>query len=142
MRYCIGDKIICRISENGIFELDSNFDDARFRDYDQATLEVIGISDDVYIVEAPLRCETYFLMREDYVESYGASSHYIGKNITFVKERAVGGIETFDPYLNPLRCCVCREYFPWAIPNQNDGRFPCFVCRDDSRNHIVYKIRK
>ena len=57
-------------------------------------------------------------------------NQFIGQYVYLVKDTSVAGRIPIDPYLAAMPCKICLEYIPWAEPNQKDGSFLCWVCRN------------
>lgn len=142
MKYHIGDKLICRVNEDETIIFDMDWDDERYNKFKTKLFEVIGIFRDHYILLVPTTITSSSLLDKDTASSLEEMSEdessnklvfdpkHFGKHILLLREKSVGGREVYDPYDHPLQCLMCEEYFPWALPNQEDDSFICWVCRN------------
>lgn len=129
MLYHVGDFILCRISNDGKIVFDVDFDDNRYQQFLVQPLEVVGLFKNYYIVAAPGCTHAAHIIDEEFLQEHNIEAKFLHETVTFVREIAVGGRRYFDPYLNPLSCKICKEYFPYAQANQTDGSLICWVCR-------------
>lgn len=130
MLYHVGDFIFCRVSSDGKIVFDIDFDDTRYKQFSVKSLEVVGIFNQYYIIVAPNCIHAAHIVDEEFLQEHNIDVKFLYETVTFVREIAVGGRQHFDPYLSPLSCKICKEYFPYALSNQTDGTLICWVCRN------------
>lgn len=139
MQYNIGDRLICRVNDDESIVFDVDWSDSKYDKFRTKLFEVIGIFRDYYIIIVSSNMNNSYLLDNDIVTNLSNISKnsdkinfgpkHFGKRVCFVQEKSVGGRASYNPYDDPLKCFICEEYVPWALPNQEDDSFICWVCR-------------
>lgn len=121
MRLKAGDVISCRVKSALIV--------SPYRSYDEIKSFVIVATDDRgYYLFVP----HYFSLKGTFVlDNYkravlGIDPKYVGEEIIHIQENMIASVER---KLDGMACRVCREFFPYAEANQDDGTLICFSCR-------------
>jgi len=135
MLYHIGDRVYCRINSDSSVIFDYDFYDSRYLQFKIRTFEVIGIHDIFYVILCWPGVDDAVLLNKDRIDKWNINPKHLGRYGIFVREFSIGGRETIDYYKNALACKVCKEYYPYAEPNQPDGSLVCWVCRT---TRIIY----
>lgn len=142
MEYHVGDKVWCRTSSDGAVIFDVDFNDKRYRQFRIRTYEVIGFHDKrYYILLVPSMVDASFELTDDILLLHGLPAKYLSRYGFLLREEAVGGRQKVDFYRDACMCCACKQYVPYAEPNQADGRFACYSCKTDERYKVIYKIK-
>jgi len=136
MEYHIGDNILCRVNQDESIIFDIDWNDNRYQQYEAKLFEVISIYIKHYVILVYNSITNGITLDLDVFNDWIAidsqfkiDKKYFGSKIFLVRDIAVGGRKIFDPYKDPINCEICLEQIPWAVPNQQDGSFICFVCR-------------
>lgn len=56
-------------------------------------------------------------------------SAVIGKVNLVRVEKSKFGLHTWDEPSKGQTCCKCKEFYPYAEINKDDGTFKCYACR-------------
>ena len=141
--YSIGDYLICRVNTSKtdtiptvIFDID--FNDPKYQQFSTRNYLVIGYWGNYYILNVPNEITNAELLTQSRIDRWkkddptikNIDPKFIGESYFLIKDNSVGGRVKFDPYSKPLKCKICFEYVSWAVPNQDDGGFICWVCRN------------
>lgn len=136
MRYRIGDKVICHVSIDRSVIFDTDFNDPRYQKFNTQEFEIIGTCGSSYVILVPKSTDSSFKIKEKFLETYNVLPKFLDSNILFIKEESIGGVVGSDSAV----CCCCKQSIVWAQPNQEDGRFACYVCRTDPRYVLIYNL--
>lgn len=130
MKYQIGDKIYCKIRGNTIISSSDN-------NYDiQLAFDIIGIDNknSKYIVLVPkhFNIKNCWRVTEEHVENFGVDPNYLDKKAIFIYEDKIDkpNIKATSK-VDGMACSRCKDFLFMAGPNQEDGSFKCFSCREN-----------
>lgn len=136
MTYYVGDTVICRVSFDDDIIFDVDFWDPRYRGTATATFEIIGQYQKCFILLAYPGVEDSFEIHDETCRQNEIDQKHIGRWGFLITEKAFGGKHNNDGCF----CCCCKQYFMYAAPNQEDGRFACWSCKTDERYKLIHKI--
>lgn len=119
----VGDTISCRVKSCLIV--------SPYRSYDEIKSFVIVAKDEHgYYLFVP----HYFLLKNSFVldkyklKTLGIEKKYLDEEIVYIQENMIASIESTR---NGMTCRICKEHFPYAVANQEDGTLICFSCRQN-----------
>jgi hypothetical protein len=118
-----GDRVNCRIKENQITVV--------YRDYDEVrTLEVIASGDYGYYLYVPCYVTLKETIEIDHrvLKKYGIDPRFLGEEMVHAHESMISDVVQ---KLDGMACSICKEFFPMAAANQEDGTLICWSCRDN-----------
>jgi len=119
-----GDRVSCRLKEGMIVNpYRSDFDDIK-------TFDIIASDSAGYYLFVPPY--TYIKGSEE-VDSFllkkvKFDKKYLGDEVVYISESLVYKIVS---QMDGCQCSRCKEFSYKAAPNQKDGTFLCWRCRDD-----------
>lgn len=131
MLYFVGDWVKVRSNYDTSLVFDTDFYDKHYLHFPQLEVEILALHEELwYVVEVPNSVtEDVLILDEKKLEKWSLPPSRLHKPVAVLTEKAVGGRRPFNPYLNPLSCKCCQEFFPYAQPNQSDGGLVCWSCR-------------
>ena len=142
MEYHVGDKLICRVSSDELVIFDVDFNDRRYLHFKTKSFEVIGLHNKrFYILLVSAATDSAFELTDDTFNLYKIDRSHKGRYAYIIRENAVGVRQKIDFYRDARMCCVCKQYIPYAEPNQADGRFACWSCKTDERYKLIHNIK-
>ena len=118
----VGDKVVCLISKRTIVSAYSEFEM-------KVILEVIALYADGLLLYIPkhIRLDDCIDITKTNIEKFGIAKKFIGSRCFYITEHKVAKIYA---KLDGMCCQRCKEFFPMAVPNQEDGKtMLCFLCR-------------
>lgn len=131
MNYLIGDRLICRVSDDHKIIFD--FSDFRYSHLGSSAFEVIGFYEGQYLILVDWFVEDNYLITSAFIKKHKLSLALKDCHCFLIKESFIGGRQVIDPYEEALSCKWCKERLPYASSNQKDGSFVCYRCRTDPR---------
>ena len=118
-----GDSITCRVSSAEIV--------GPYKSYDEiCSFVIIATDDHGYFLFVP---NYMFIKNTSIVDKYrcknlGIENRFLGEEMIYISESLVAAVDRQEG----LRCRICNEMYPWAQPNQPDGKtLICFGCRQN-----------
>ena len=118
-----GDTISCRVKSALIV--------SPYRSYDEIkTFTIIASDDHGYYLYVPhYYCLKGCVVADQYrCKKLGIDKKYIGEDIIHIQENMIASV---DRKQDGIVCKICREFFPYAAANQEDGTLICFSCRQN-----------
>lgn len=138
MSYYVGDRVIIRLSEDETIISDMDFDDQTSSSFIYTkSFEIIGLHQTYYILLVPSNIEGAIELTDNQIDLFKLPSKYEYLFAYMIKGYAIGGREKFED----IKCCCCKQWFTYAQPNQEDGRFACWSCKTDERYKLIYNIK-
>lgn len=117
----VGDTISCRVKSALIV--------SPYKAYDEIKSFVIVATDDHgYYLFVPY----YFILKDSFIidrykiKNLGIDQKYLDENAVYIQSNMVASVEARN---EGVTCKVCKEFFPYAVANQDDGSMMCFSCR-------------
>lgn len=141
MIYNIGDLVICRVSDDGKTIFDVDYENISYRNRKTENFLVIGKKSDYYVILVDEFVQTSFEITQSSIEFNNINPKYLGKRAYLVKFTSVLGRITPDYAKMALTCLVCKNAFPYALPNQDDDKFACWSCRNTPTTRIIYNLK-
>ena len=118
-----GDRIDCKIEYGRIVSSYSSYDEIR-------TFEIVAVDDSGLYLFVPC----YVFLKET-VNAHEHRCSKLGINKKFLNEEIVhiceGQISNIKYILDGKSCCMCDEFFEYAIGNQEDGTLVCYACKQN-----------
>lgn len=119
----VGDTISCRVKFALIV--------SPYKAYDEIKSFVIVATDDHgYYLFVP----HYFTLKDSFIidrykiKNLGIDHKYLDENAVYIQANLVASVESRN---EGVTCKVCKEVFPYAVANQDDGSMMCFSCRQN-----------
>jgi hypothetical protein len=118
-----GDRVNCRVREGAIVSPVADYDEIR-------TFEVVAIDADgcFLFVPAYYSIKLTSLISERQIKKHCIDSRFLNEEMTYVVEDLI--CQVIDR-LDGISCSICKEFFPMATGNQDDGTLICFTCRQN-----------
>jgi hypothetical protein len=118
-----GDRINCKIVAGVIVSAYQKYEEIR-------TLEIIGMDDFGYYLFVPqyLCVQNSVIVDHSRCRRIGIHPRFLGEQMCHIVE---GMVYSIVQKLDGLCCERCQEFVPMAAPNQIDGSFLCWSCRDN-----------
>ena len=119
----VGDTISCRIKSAMIVSPYRAYDDVK-------SFVIVAVDEHGYYLFVP----HYYLLKDSFVADrykiklLGIEQRYLDEDIVYIQENMVASIEA---QMSGINCRICREHFPYASANQEDGTMVCFSCRSN-----------
>lgn len=123
-RLKIGDRIICRLREKTVVNPYTS-------DYDEvASFDIIAIDNLGYYLYIPpytfikgsVRADSFLL------KQLSLTKKYLGDDILYIRE---GFVYKVKSEVDGCTCDKCKDFFYQAAPNQDNGTFLCWECRQN-----------
>jgi hypothetical protein len=116
-----GDVVSCRVRSAAIV--------SPYRTYDEIiSFVIVAVDEHGYYLFVPY----YLLLKETMIadqykcRALGIDKRYLDENIIYIQENLIAAITSEQ---DGMACRVCKEFFPYAEANQEDGTLICFSCR-------------
>jgi len=120
-----GDRIDCHVKSSTIVGPYKSYDEIK-------TFEIVAV--DSYECGYYLYVPHYFLLKETTVvtsyscKTLGINKKFLNENIVYIPENMVANIQE---RLDGIACCKCKDFYPFAASNQENGTLICFSCRQN-----------
>jgi len=123
-RLKIGDRIICRLREKTVVNPYTT-------DYDEETsFDIIAVDNFGYYLYIPpytfmkgsVRVDSFLL------KQLALDKKFLGDDILYIRE---GFVYKVKSVIDGCSCDKCKDFFYQAAPNQENGRFICWSCRNN-----------
>lgn len=118
-----GDRVDCRVKASTIV--------SPYRSYDEIkTFEVVAIDSHGIWLYIP----HYYVLKgtkvadQWTVKNLCIDKRFMGENIIQIQEGMVANVQA---RLDGIACKICKEFFPYAEGNQEDGTLICYSCRQN-----------
>ena len=118
-----GDRVDCRVKASTIV--------SPYRSYDEVkTFEIVSVDDHGSWLYVP---HYYYLKDTKVADRYrlknlGIDKKFLNENIVHIQENLVAGIRA---RMDGMACKLCKEFYPYAQGNQEDGTLICYSCRQN-----------
>jgi hypothetical protein len=119
-----GDSVTCRVSSAEIVSPYKAYDEIK-------SFVIVAIDDRGYFLFVP----NYMFIKNTIIadkyrcKTLGIEQRFLDEEIVYIAENMVASVERKQ---EGLHCKVCNEMFPYAKPNQDDGKtLICFSCRQN-----------
>jgi translation elongation factor P/translation initiation factor 5A len=110
-----GDRVDCRVKASTIV--------SPYRSYDEIkTFEIVAIDDHYYYLKDTKVADQYR------IKKLGIDKKFLDENIVHIQENMIANVQTT---LDGMACKVCKEFYPYAEGNQEDGTLICYSCRQN-----------
>jgi hypothetical protein len=118
-----GDRVDCKVKSATIVSPYTNYDEIK-------TFEIVAVDDQGYYLYVP---HYYFLKGTKIADRYrlkklGINKKFLDENIIHIQENMVAGVQS---RLDGMTCQICKDFYPYARGNQEDGTLICFSCRQN-----------
>ena len=116
-----GDCVSCRVKSAVIVGPYRSYDDIK-------SFVIVSVDDYGYYLFVP----HYYTLKNSIVcdrckiRNLDIDPKYLDENIVYIQENLVAAIESINMGIS---CKICKEHFPYAESNQDDGSMLCFSCR-------------
>lgn len=119
-----GDRVVCRLKERAIINpYRADYDEVKVFDIiaNNSNGYYLYVQPYVFIKDA-VKIDNLFL------KSLNLHKKYLNDSVVYIAENFVYRIES---QMDGCVCDNCQEFSYKALPNQEDGGFICFLCRQD-----------
>jgi hypothetical protein len=119
----VGDTISCRVKTATIVSPYKNYDEIK-------SFLIVAVDENGYYLFVPC----YYLLKNSFIadkykiKSLGIENKFLNEEITYIQDNMVASI---DSIRSGISCKICREHFPYAEANQEDGTMICFSCHQN-----------
>lgn len=116
-----GDRVEIRVSQFIIVKPYDSYDEI-------LTLEIVATDGEGCYLFVPVynNVKGTVLADSSRCKRYHISHKFLNENIIYIDESMIYRISS---YLDGINCTVCKEFFPMAASNQEDGSMICYTCR-------------
>ena len=120
----VGDRVLCRIKENTIINpYNSDYDE--LRTFDIITTDSLGY----YLFVPPYTVLKGTIKVDQYnLKKLNLDKKYFNDTIVYISS---GFVYKIKSQIDGCICCVCKDFYDKAAPNQEDGTMICWSCRDN-----------
>jgi hypothetical protein len=118
-----GDRVDCRVKANAIV--------GPYRDYDiLKTFEIVATDQYGYYLYVPIHLTIKGSVKADQYQckQLGIDKRFVDERIIYIQGNLVFQI---NHIMDGMCCARCREFYPMASANQDDGTLICFSCRSN-----------
>lgn len=126
MKISLNDKVFCKVRINSIIQ-------AKEKDYDIILdFKVIGNDNkSKYLLHVPdyYSIKGCYNVKEEHIEKFNGDSEYLDRRAIAITIDKVTRVQAEYSPVDGLYCSRCKEFFPMAEPNQDDGTLKCYLCR-------------
>jgi hypothetical protein len=118
-----GDTISCRIKSSLIVSPHNAYDEIK-------SFVIVAVDEHGYYLFIP----HYFYLKDSFTldiskcKKLDIQQKYLCEEIIYIQENMVAFIESV---LDGMNCKICKEYFPYAVANQNNGSLVCYTCKSN-----------
>jgi len=118
-----GDRVDCRVKASTIVSPYKSYDEIQ-------TFEIVAIDNQGYYLYVP---HYYSLKGTTVANSYrckqlGIDKKFLDENILYIQGNMVAHVHE---KMDGLSCCICREFYRYAEPNQPNDTLICYSCRQN-----------
>lgn len=119
-----GDQVLCRLKEDAIVSpYSSEFDSVK-------SFDIIAVDNFGYYLFIPpytfmkgsIQADSVFLKQKN------LNKKYLGDQILYIGE---GYVYKIKSQIDGCTCLKCKDFYHQAAPNQDNGSFICWTCRND-----------
>ena len=118
-----GDRVNCRVKEGMIV--------GAYKEYDEIkTFEIVAVGDYGYYLFVP----QYYTIKNTIpidkhrIKRMSIDDRFLGEDMIHVNDNMVCQV---IQQLDGMSCAICKEFFPMAEANQEDGTMICWACRQN-----------
>lgn len=118
-----GDRVNCRVKSGSIVSAYNDYDEIR-------TFEIVATDGEGYYVFVPwyLPITGGTLLDASRARRLNIASRFIGERICYI---SAGQIARIAYQMDGRKCDRCGEFYMMAEPNQPDGSFLCWACKNN-----------
>ena len=119
---CPGDKVVCPLKDGKIVSVyEMSFDTKEI-------FEIICMYDEGYLIYVPHTSIVGGMFCVDIAnyKKYGLDIKYVNSNVCYISDYKIAAIHE---KADGISCIECKEFFPMASSNKDDGTFLCWACR-------------
>lgn len=125
----IGDRITCKIRGNSIVPSNAGNYDVDLPFY------IIGVDEKnakmIVYIPSCMAIKSAFNIKEEHLVKYNIDPYYLDQKGSSVGPHMVIRAQVTRTGEDGMICNRCKEFFPMAEPNQDDGTMRCYSCRTD-----------
>jgi hypothetical protein len=118
-----GDRVNCRIKEGLIV--------VAYREYDEIkTFEVLASGEYGYYLFVPayVTLKNTITIDKRLLKKHSIDPRFLDEEMIHVHENMICQVVA---QLDGMPCSICKEFFPMAAANQEDGTLICYACRQN-----------
>jgi formylmethanofuran dehydrogenase subunit E len=117
-----GDKILCYLKDGKIVSVYETGSIAK------EIFEIICLYEEGYLIYVP---DDIHLLDAIHIDSgnykyYNLDMKYIDSSVYYISDYKIAGIHD---RIDGMRCRKCKDFFPMAEPNMENGTLLCWQCR-------------
>lgn len=118
-----GDRVNCRVKEGMIV--------GAYKEYDEIkTFEIVAVGDYGYYLFVP----QYYTIKNTIpidkhrIKRMSIDDRFLDEDMIHINDNMVCQV---IQQLDGMSCSICKEFFPMAEANQEDGTMICWACRQN-----------
>lgn len=118
-----GDRVDCRVKASTIVSPYKSYDEIK-------TFEIVATDDHGFYLYVPHYYPLKGTVTADQYrcKNLGIDKRFLNENIVYIQGNLVSSVQS---KMDGMVCRICRDFFPYAEANQEDGSLTCFSCRQN-----------